>query len=97
MGVWEYAGTTGNIYSFAHAFMEQIRKQNAYFVTKHFVRFVIFTFRALGVESFRVGAITPPPLVSGRSCVQGSVVSVRSVVCSHFLSDNFLQILADCW
>ena len=35
----------------------QIRAQNAYFVTKVFVRFVFVTFRALGVESPRGGAI----------------------------------------
>ena len=32
--------------------------------------------------------------MSGRFRVEGSVVSVRSVVCAHFISDNFLQILA---
>ena len=31
----------------------------------------------------------PSPLVSGRSCVEGSAVSVRSVVCVHFVTDNF--------
>ena len=39
----------------------------------------------------------PPPLVSGRSCVEGSVVSVRSIVCAHFVSENVLQIVADFW
>ena len=37
---------------------------------------------------------SPPPLVSGWSCVEGSVVSVRSVVCAQFVFDNFLQTLA---
>ena len=35
--------------------------------------------------------------LSGRSCVEGSVASVRSVVCAHFVSGNFLQILSDLW
>ena len=38
--------------------MVQIRKNNAYLVTKKFVRlFLVFTFRDLGVESPRGGAI----------------------------------------
>ena len=33
-GTWEYAGTIGNVYSFAHKKqMVQIRKKNTYFVT----------------------------------------------------------------
>ena len=32
--------------------------------------------------------------MSGWSCVEEPVVSVRSVVCAHFVSDIFLQILA---
>ena len=38
--------------------MVQIRKKNTYFVTNKFFRFFIFTFRALGVESPRGGAMT---------------------------------------
>ena len=40
------------------------------------------------------GRQSTPPLVSGRSCFEGSFVSVRSVACAHFVSDIFLQILA---
>ena len=31
--------------------------------------------------------------MSGRSCVEGSVVSVQRVVCAHFVSDDFLADL----
>ena len=34
-------------------------------------------------------AVVTAPLVSGRSCVEGSVGSVRSVVCAQFVSVNF--------
>ena len=44
-----------------------------------------------------LAAVTAGPEISGRSCVEGSVVSVRSVVCAHFVSDYFWQILADFW
>ena len=30
--------------------------------------------------------------MSGRSCVEGSVVSVWSVVCAHVVPDSFLQM-----
>ena len=42
-----------------------------------------------------LAAVTAAPWISGSSCVEASVVSVRSVVCAHFVSDNFWQILAD--
>ena len=44
-----------------------------------------------------LAAVTAGPEISGRPCVEGSVVYVRSVVCAHFVSDNFWQILADFW
>ena len=40
------------------------------------------------------GLKSPPLLVSGWSCVERSAVSMRNVVCAHFVSDIFLQILA---
>ena len=44
-----------------------------------------------------LAAVTAGPEISGRSCVEGSVVYVRSVVCAHFVSYFFWQILADFW
>ena len=35
--------------------------------------------------------------MSGRSCDEVSVVSVRSVICAHLVSDNSLQMLFDFW
>ena len=40
----------------------QIHTKNKYFVIKQFSIFYIFTFRAVGVESPRGGAITVPEL-----------------------------------
>ena len=44
-----------------------------------------------------LAAVTAGPEISGRSCLERSVVYVRSVVCAHFVSDFFWQILADFW
>ena len=44
-----------------------------------------------------LAAVTAAPWISGSSCVEASLVSVRSLVCAHFVSDNFWQILADSW
>ena len=54
---WEYAGTIGNDYSFAHAKYGANPSEKHLFRDQYVSSFVGFTFRALGVESPRGGAM----------------------------------------
>ena len=62
MGAWQYAGTIGNVYSYAHAKYGANRYEQRLLRDQHFLVFLFpnFTFRALGVESSREGAIIIP-------------------------------------
>ena len=68
----------------------QIRKNNTYFVPRTLVRFVVFTFRALGIESHHGGAIT-----ASNACIKYdlSTVTFPIVRTTHDLSTVTFSII----